>query len=77
MKNIIQELILLQDYLNTHTPAPNNQLNSTFNDNSNNNNQTIFKTVHDDFERLPRLELPDLVVNLRNGNRFAVFSVLQ
>ena len=66
----LQDLSLFHDYLDAHTPAPNNQLNSTFHDNSNNKNQTILKTVHDDFERIPRLELPDFGGNFKEWESF-------
>ena len=50
----LQELRLFQDYSDAHTPAPNNQL----------------KTVHDDFERLPRLDLPDFSGNYKEWESF-------
>ena len=51
----LEELSCFQEYLDSH--QVNNQLNLTIND-LNNVNHTIIKSVHDDFERLPRLDLP-------------------
>ena len=55
----LQELSYFQEYLDSHPSITiNNQLNSTIND-LNNVNHTIIKSVHDDFDRLSRFDLPN------------------